>query len=148
MTDESPDTTVAWRRWRCSLQTPPTLYICHRTFRLSALVASLDSVTAYSPPRLRLGESVHCVERQTHAERRRYSPPGLATRLICFADVSDFIFICYIFTISVRPIISKSTGAIFAKFAHWLQMINLKLVHQSPKGRCHGNHFCWLYPHN
>jgi len=54
---------------------------------------------------------------------------------ICSASVS------YLFV--VRPIISKSTGPIFAKFSG-LVVINLKLVFRSLQGRYHDNQFLLL----
>jgi len=58
-------------------------------------------------------------------------------RAVCFAAV-------YFLTTSVRPIISTSTGPIFARFTGlvelWLLMISQKVVFfRSLKGLCHGN---------
>ena len=63
--------------------------------------------------------------------------------LICFARVLCFF---YILVISIRPIISTSTGPIFTKFAGfvelWPWMNDLKLFFRCHKGRCRGNQFC------
>jgi len=59
--------------------------------------------------------------------------------MLCFC----FLFIYLVLTIPVRPIISKSTGPIFAKRSglveQWLWMINLKLIFRSLKEHCSGN---------
>jgi len=56
-----------------------------------------------------------------------------------------FLFLVYLFIFPVRPIISKSTGPVFAKFSELVElrlyMTNMKLVFRSLKGRCCGNQF-------
>jgi len=71
--------------------------------------------------------------------------------VFCFC----FLFIYLLFfddLIPVRPIISKSTGPIFARFSGLVElglyMINPKLVFRSLEGCCHGDHFCRFYSQN
>jgi len=59
---------------------------------------------------------------------------------MCSADVS---YLLTYFNESFGTVISQSTGPIFARFSGlveiYLQLISLKLVFRSGKGRCHGN---------
>jgi len=77
------------------------------------------------------------------------SRQGLLSSAGCFCLKKLFAYL--FLTISPKPLMSKSTGPIFAKYSGSvelrLRMISLKLVSRSPKGRCHSSRVLLVLVH-
>jgi len=64
----------------------------------------------------------------------------LARRLLKVGTKGCMFCFCFLFlTIPVRPIIYQTGFRQFSGLVETMQMVNLKLLFQSFKGRCHGN---------